>query len=67
MKGLARAELGAMMMKQYISLFVLSLGMVLAPPGTAESVLSDWASDIGKLLHLVETTTHLINKENMTK
>lgn len=36
-------------------------------PQTAESVLSDWASDIGKLLHLVETTTHLINKENMTK
>eukprot|EP00529_Nitzschia_sp_RCC80_P023752 CAMPEP_0113510040 /NCGR_PEP_ID=MMETSP0014_2-20120614/37909_1 /TAXON_ID=2857 /ORGANISM="Nitzschia sp." /LENGTH=461 /DNA_ID=CAMNT_0000405935 /DNA_START=63 /DNA_END=1448 /DNA_ORIENTATION=- /assembly_acc=CAM_ASM_000159 len=36
-------------------------------PTTAESVLSDWASDIGKLLHLVETTTHLINKENMTK
>ena len=36
-------------------------------PKTAESVLSDWASDIDKLLHLVETTTHLINKENMTK
>ena len=36
-------------------------------PTTAESVLSDWASDIGKLLHLVETTTHLIDKENMTK
>lgn len=38
-----------------------------AAPKTPESVLSDWASDIGKLLHLVETTTHLINKENMTK
>ena len=32
---------------------------------TPEAVLSDWASDIDKLLHLVETTTHLINKENM--
>ena len=36
-------------------------------PKNPEAVLSDWASDIGKLLHLVETTTHLINKENMTK
>lgn len=33
---------------------------------TAEAVLSDWASDIDKLLNLVETTTHLIDKENMT-
>lgn len=32
-----------------------------------EEILSDWASDIDKLLHLVETTTHLINKENMTQ
>lgn len=31
-----------------------------------ESILSDWAADIDKLLNLVETTTHLINKENMT-
>jgi len=31
-----------------------------------EAVLSDWAADIDKLLHLVETTTHLINKEHMT-
>jgi 26S proteasome regulatory subunit N5 len=31
-----------------------------------EEVLSDWASDIDKLLHLVETTSHLIHKENMT-
>lgn len=30
-----------------------------------EAILSDWASDIDKLLHLVETTTHLINKEHM--
>ena len=36
-------------------------------PKTPESVLSEWASDIDNLLHLVETTTHLINKENMTK
>lgn len=35
-------------------------------PKTAEAVLSDWASDIDKLLNLVETTTHLIDKENMT-
>ena len=32
-----------------------------------EAILSDWAADIDKLLHLVETTTHLINKENMTQ
>mmetsp|Transcript_7249 Transcript_7249/g.11461 ORF Transcript_7249/g.11461 Transcript_7249/m.11461 type:complete len:148 (+) Transcript_7249:2-445(+) len=38
-----------------------------AAPKTPEAVLSDWASDIDNLLHLVETTTHLINKENMTK
>lgn len=31
-----------------------------------ESVLTDWSSDIDKLLHLVETTTHLIHKERMT-
>lgn len=37
-----------------------------AAPKNPEAVLSDWASDIDKLLHLVETTTHLINKENMT-
>ncbi|KAG7362203.1 regulatory proteasome non-ATPase subunit 5 [Nitzschia inconspicua] len=38
-----------------------------AAPKTPESVLSDWGADIDNLLHLVETTTHLINKENMTK
>ena len=32
-----------------------------------EAVLSDWAADISTLLHLVETTTHLIHKENMTQ
>lgn len=31
-----------------------------------EAVLSDWAGDISTLLHLVETTSHLIQKENMT-
>jgi len=36
-------------------------------PKSPESVLSDWASDIDKLLHMVETTTHLINKEKMHK
>lgn len=34
---------------------------------SAESVLSDWASDIGTLLKLVDTTSHLIQKENMTQ
>ena len=35
-------------------------------PKSAETILSEWAADIDKLLHLVETTSHLINKENMT-
>ena len=35
-------------------------------PQRPEAILSDWAGDIDKLLHLVETTTHLIHKENMT-
>jgi len=30
-----------------------------------ETVLSDWSSDIGQLLHLMEATCHLINRENM--
>jgi len=34
---------------------------------TPESVLTDWATDIDKLLDLVESTTHLIQKENMTQ
>jgi 26S proteasome regulatory subunit N5 len=38
-----------------------------AAPKTPEAVLSDWGSDIDNLLHLVETTTHLIYKENMTR
>lgn len=38
-----------------------------AAPKNPEAVLSDWARDIDKLLHLVETTTHLIDKENMVK
>mmetsp|Transcript_15111 Transcript_15111/g.32437 ORF Transcript_15111/g.32437 Transcript_15111/m.32437 type:complete len:457 (-) Transcript_15111:1799-3169(-) len=36
-------------------------------PKSPESVLSEWSFDIDKLLHMVETTTHLINKEKMTK
>ena len=36
-------------------------------PKTPEVLLSDWAGDIDKLLDLLETTTHLINKENMTQ
>lgn len=34
---------------------------------TPEAVLTDWAADIDKLLDLVESTTHLIQKENMTQ
>jgi 26S proteasome regulatory subunit N5 len=30
-----------------------------------EQVLSDWASDVGKMLHLMESTCHIINRENM--
>lgn len=36
-------------------------------PKSPEAVLSEWSADIDQLLHMVETTTHLINKENMTK
>jgi len=33
----------------------------------AEAVLSNWASDISTLLNLIDTTSHLIQKENMTQ
>ena len=33
----------------------------------AEAILSDWAADINTLLNLVDTTSHLISKEKMTK
>jgi len=36
-------------------------------PKSPEAVLSEWASDIDKLLHMVQTTTHLIYKEKMQK
>lgn len=36
-------------------------------PRAPEAVLSDWASDMGSLLSLVESTSHLINRENMVK
>lgn len=32
---------------------------------SSEEILSDWGSDIGKLLHLMESTCHLIHRENM--
>jgi 26S proteasome regulatory subunit N5 len=35
-------------------------------PKSPEIILTEYAYDIDKLLHLVETTTHLIHKENMT-
>ena len=34
-------------------------------PQTPEAVLSDWSSDMGKLLGLMESTCHLINREVM--
>lgn len=34
-------------------------------PRQPAAVLSDWASDIGKMLSLMESTCHLINRENM--
>jgi 26S proteasome regulatory subunit N5 len=34
-------------------------------PRAPEAVLSDWASDMGKLLSVMESTCHLINRENM--
>ena len=34
-------------------------------PRAPEAVLSDWASDMGKLLNVIENTCHLINRENM--
>lgn len=36
-----------------------------ARPQTPEAVLSDWSASIASLLHLTETTCHLINRENM--
>lgn len=34
-------------------------------PRAPEAVLTDWASDMGKLLGIMESTCHLINRENM--
>ena len=34
-------------------------------PRECESVLSDWASDVSKMLTLMENTCHLINRETM--
>jgi 26S proteasome regulatory subunit N5 len=35
-------------------------------PMSSEAMLTDWSSQIEQLLHLVDTTTHLIHKEEMT-
>jgi 26S proteasome regulatory subunit N5 len=35
-------------------------------PQSSETILTNWASQIEQLLHLVDTTTHLIHKEQMT-
>lgn len=32
---------------------------------SAEEVLSEWSSDINQMMSLIETTCHLINRENM--
>ncbi len=34
-------------------------------PCTPEEVLSDWSSNVGSVLSLLESTCHLINRENM--
>ena len=34
-------------------------------PRAVEDVLSDWASDLGSLMNLMESTCHLIRRENM--
>mmetsp|Transcript_22550 Transcript_22550/g.31470 ORF Transcript_22550/g.31470 Transcript_22550/m.31470 type:complete len:462 (-) Transcript_22550:309-1694(-) len=34
---------------------------------SSEEILTDWATDIDTLLNLVESTNHLIHKENMTQ
>jgi 26S proteasome regulatory subunit N5 len=36
-----------------------------AQPRAVEDVLCDWASDIGSLTSLMESTCHLIRRENM--
>ena len=36
-----------------------------ASPSPLEEVLSDWAGEIGSMLSLLESTCHLINRENM--
>jgi 26S proteasome regulatory subunit N5 len=40
---------------------IVSFGEPRPPAG----ILSDWASDIGKMLNLMESTCHLIRRENM--
>ena len=34
-------------------------------PTSPEEVLSDWSSGVGNVLNLLESTCHLINRENM--
>jgi 26S proteasome regulatory subunit N5 len=34
-------------------------------PKASEEVLSDWAADVSKMLNLMETTCHLVNRECM--
>lgn len=36
-----------------------------AEPASAEEVLSDWAGSVSSMLALMESTCHLINRENM--
>ena len=34
-------------------------------PLNPEQVLTEWSSDVAKMLHLMEATCHIINRENM--
>lgn len=34
-------------------------------PQSPEQVLTEWSSDVAKMLHLMEATCHIINRENM--
>jgi len=36
-----------------------------APPKSPNELLNDWSSDISQMLNLIESTVHLIHKENM--
>ena len=39
--------------------------VVFAPPKTPNELLNDWSTDIATLLRMLESTCHLVHKENM--